>query len=73
MSEKRANVLELRHPFLLPMWRRVVFVAALAGWTVVEIVAGNPFWALLMGGIGVYAVYVLFFDFILPDSQDEAL
>lgn len=69
MGKPRFNALELRHPVLRPLWRRVVFVALLAGWTLLEVLAGNPVWALLVGGIGAYAVYVLFFDFSLPDDQ----
>lgn len=68
MSGRRKDLLGLRHVFFLPKWRRVVLVALLAGWTVVETSLGNPFWALLVGGIGVYAIYVFFFDFNLPDG-----
>ena len=68
MSTPRKAVLDLRHPFFLPVWRRVVLILLLAGWTWVELSQGNPFWAALVGGIGAYAVYVFFFDFHLPDK-----
>jgi len=59
----------LRHPFFRPLWRRITLIAVLAGWTVVEATAGNPVWALLMAGIGIYSSYVFFIDFILPDDE----
>ncbi|MFT4618779.1 MAG: hypothetical protein ACI9KS_001399 [Sulfitobacter sp.] len=69
MSGRRNPALDLRHPFFLPKWRRVAVIAALAFWTWVEITQGNPFWAMLVGGIGIYAIYVFFFDFVLPDDE----
>lgn len=67
MNKRRPNALELRNPFFRPLWRRIVLIAVLAGWTVVEAIAGNAVWAFLMSGIGVYSTYVFFFDFVLPD------
>jgi len=68
MNKRRPNALELRNPFFRPLWRRIVLIAVLAGWTVVEAIAGNAVWAFLMSGIGVYSTYVFFFDFVLPDD-----
>ena len=70
MTKRRPNALELRHPFFHPLWRRIVLIAVLAGWMVVEATAGNAVWALLMAGIGVYSTYVFFFDFVLPDDVE---
>ena len=69
MTKRRPNALELRHPFFRPLWRRITLIAVLAGWTVVETTAGNPVWALLMAGIGIYSSYVFFIDFALPDDE----
>ncbi|SHH30651.1 hypothetical protein [Marivita hallyeonensis] len=60
---KRHPALNLRVSFFLPMWRRIATVAVITLWCVIEILYGNPWWALLAAGIGVYAGYVLFFDF----------
>lgn len=60
---KRHPVLDLRVPFFRPMYRRVLTVGVIAIWTVIELIYGNPWWALLAGGIGAYAAYVLFFDY----------
>ena len=69
MTKRRPNALELRHPFFRPLWRRITLIAVLAGWTVLEATAGNPVWALLMAGIGIYSSYVFFIDFILPGDE----
>lgn len=62
-KRKRHPALDLRVPFFRPMYRRVLTVAVIAIWTGIELIYGNPWWALLAGGIGVYAGYVLFFDY----------
>ena len=71
MGRSRLKSLELRHAFFVPIWRRVLLVVVLGFWTFVEGSAGNIAWACLMGGIGVYSVYVLFFDFILKKETDN--
>lgn len=58
-------------PFFRPMWRRVVTVIVIALWVWLEIAMGNPYWALLAGGIGAYAAYVFFFAFDLPEPEAE--
>jgi hypothetical protein len=47
------------HPFFRPLWRRVVVVVACLGWALIEIITGSPGWAMLFGGAGLYAAYVL--------------
>ncbi len=66
----RHPALDLRVPFFQPMWRRLVTVALLAGWVVVELTYGNPWWALLAAGIGAYAAYVFFLDFRIADDDE---
>ncbi len=53
------------------MWRRVATVIVIALWTWLEIAMGNPYWALLAGGIGAYCAFVFFFAFDLPDEAGE--
>jgi hypothetical protein len=65
------RLLDLNHPFFIPLWRRGLIVAACLGWAVVEIVGQNTVWALLFGGIGLYAGYVFFFDFQPRDPDDK--
>ncbi|ABV93019.1 hypothetical protein Dshi_1277 [Dinoroseobacter shibae DFL 12 = DSM 16493] len=71
-KRRRKAVLDLRVPFFRPVWRRVAMVLVLALWTGVEVSMGNPFWALLAGGIGVYAIYVFAFDFDPPDDGADS-
>ena len=71
MGRPRLKSLELRHAFFVPIWRRVLLVVVLGFWTLAEGSAGNTVWACLMGGIGVYSVYVLFFDFVLTKEADN--
>jgi hypothetical protein len=70
-GRRRKALLDLRVPFFRPMWRRGATVAVLALWTGVEVSMGNPFWALLAGGIGVYAIYVFYFAFDPPGDGPE--
>jgi len=44
------------------MWRRYVLVAVCLGWSVFEFATGVPFWGILFGALGVYAVWQLFID-----------
>lgn len=56
------------HPFFRPLWLRATVVAFCLGWAAFEIVAGSPGWAMLFGGIGLYAGYRLFFVFAPRDE-----
>jgi hypothetical protein len=54
---------DLDHPFFAPPWRRVAVVAACLGWAAVELATGGVGWALLFGGLGLYAGYRFFVTF----------
>ena len=69
MNKVRLKSLELRHPFFIQLWRRVLLVMLLVFWSVIEGLMGNQVWALLVGSIGIYSIYVFFFDFILPKEM----
>ena len=51
---------DLRHPFFLPLWRRVLTVAVALGWAAVEAVTGSPGWALIFGAAGAWAGWQFF-------------
>ena len=51
---------DLQIPFFVPLWRRIVLVGLLLGWTTVEVLTGAFAWAILFGSIGVYAIYQFF-------------
>ncbi len=64
--------LDLDHPFFIPLWRRVLIVAACLGWAAFEFIGtGSPLWGMLFGAIGVYAGWHFFFNFHSrsPDSK----
>ena len=69
MNKVRLKSLELRHPFFIQLWRRVLLVILLVSWSIIEGLMGNHLWALIAGSIGIYSIYVFFFDFILPKDM----
>jgi hypothetical protein len=50
------------HPFYKPLWRRVLIPVVCAAWVIFELVAGEPFWAVIVGAVGAYATYKLFIE-----------
>lgn len=50
----------VEHPFFLPLWRRILLVAAIFGWTIVEIRMGAVFWAALFIAIGLWCSWSFF-------------
>ena len=48
-------MLDLDHPVFLPLWRRVAVVALCLGWAGLDLARGALFWAVLFGGLGLYA------------------
>jgi hypothetical protein len=63
----RNDFFGLRHPFFIPLWRRIATVAACLGWAVFEFVSGNPGWGLMFGAFGCLAAWGLFVNFD-PDA-----
>ena len=45
------------HPFMRPLWRRVLLVAFCAAWATFEFIAGSSFWATLVGGMAVLGAW----------------
>lgn len=70
MAEKR-DFFNVRHPFFLPVWRRVAVVAATALWTLVELGAGNPGWAMLFGAAAAWCGYQFFVVFDPADYKEK--
>jgi len=65
------QLIDPQHPAYRPLWVRILIVAVCFGWALVEIITGDPFWAVLSGGAGVYAVYMLFWTY-KPQSAETA-
>ncbi len=53
---------DLQVDFFLPVWRRLIVVLVCVMWSVFEFVMLAPFWGLVFGVIGVYALWQFFFD-----------
>lgn len=67
------KLIDVQHPWFIPMYRRVLVVVICAGWAVVEIVNNSPFWAILFGALAVYCAHQFFvaFDPKDPDAKAE--
>ena len=61
---------DVRSPFFVPVWRRVVVVALVLGWALLELSRGSPGWAAFFAAAGLWCGWQFFFDFHLP-PEDE--
>ncbi|MGR3344732.1 MAG: DUF3329 domain-containing protein [Paracoccaceae bacterium] len=64
------SIFDLRQPFFLPIWRRVALVAVCLGWALVEFVTAAPFWGVIFGAFGVYALWQFFLSG-WPEAADK--
>ena len=62
---------DLQHPFYKPLWIRVLVTALCLGWAAVELSAGQPFWAILFGAVGVYCAHQFFIAFNPRDPEGK--
>ncbi|CAN7421352.1 DUF3329 domain-containing protein [Neorhizobium sp. LjRoot104] len=65
-------MIDPNHPFYAPLWRRVLIPAVCAVWAIFELVAGEPFWAIIVGALGAYAAYKLFIEKRKPPVEKPA-
>lgn len=65
------TLFDVRHPFFLPLWRRVALVAISLGWAVMELALGNLLWGLVFGAIGAWCGYQFFVVFDPADYKPE--
>ncbi|AVA22438.1 hypothetical protein ACXHXG_10065 [Rhizobium sp. LEGMi198b] len=66
------KLIDPNHPAYKPLWVRVLIVAVCFGWAIVEALGPQPFWAVLAGGLGVYAAWMLLFSFNPQPPKAEA-
>lgn len=59
----KSDFFGLRHPFFIPLWRRILTVAVCLAWATFEFWAGNTGWGMLFGGVGAIAAWGFFVDF----------
>ena len=57
------KLLDVQHEFFQPLWRRVAVVLVCFGWTGFEFIWGDPFWGVIMGGIGAWCAHQFFYAF----------
>ncbi|MBX5228092.1 hypothetical protein HJC06_17040 [Rhizobium sp. NLR9b] len=62
------QLIDPNHPAYQRLWVRVGIVAVCFGWAAVEIIGGDPFWAVISAAAGAYAFYMLFWTF-KPQQQ----
>lgn len=68
---ERKNPFDVQHVFFTPLWRRVVFVGALALWTLFELSQGNHTWALVFGAAAAYCGHQFFWAFNPKDPDAD--
>ena len=56
-------LLDLRHPFFRPLWRRVAVVAVCLGWGGFEFATGSTFWGVIFVGLGAVCAWQFFLTF----------
>ena len=65
------QLIDPNHPAYRALWVRVLIVAVCFGWTGIEALWGDPFWAVLAAGAGAYAAYVLLWSYKPADPTEE--
>ncbi|WP_160008451.1 hypothetical protein [Rhizobium sp. 18055] len=65
------QLIDPSHPAYRALWVRVLIVVVCFGWTLMEATKGDPFWAVLSAGAGVYAAYVLLWSYKPPEPAAE--
>ena len=63
-------MISVRHPFLRPLARRVVTSSVVAGWALLELISGNPGWALFFGAVAIFLIYEFFVAFDPANYED---
>lgn len=55
--------LDTDHPWIRPLWARVLCTTIPAAWSVLEFTTGSPFWGVIFLGLAAYAAWGFFIDF----------
>jgi hypothetical protein len=62
-------LLDNRHPFFRPLWRRVLTVLVCLVWSVIEFATGAPFWGTIAIGLAGYGVWALFITYEADETH----
>lgn len=64
-------LIDLRHPFFRPLWRRVAVVVVCLAWGAFEFATGSVFWGTVFAGVGVVCAWQFFTDFDPDNGSDH--
>ncbi|WP_439563182.1 hypothetical protein [Roseinatronobacter sp.] len=68
---QKLALLDIKHPFFRPLWRRVVVTLICFVWAGVEFAVGSPMFGILSGALGAWCFYQLFWRFDPAAFGDE--
>lgn len=51
-------ILDPKHPFYAPFWRRIAIVGVCLGWGLFELTLSNPIWGALFIGLGLWVAWM---------------
>jgi hypothetical protein len=64
-----SKAFNVQSTFFIPVWRRILVVAASAAWALFELVMGNPGWAVFFIAIAIYCAHQFFVVFDPIDKE----
>ncbi|MEP2533378.1 hypothetical protein [Shimia sp.] len=73
MSDKKpklSDIFYVQSTIFIPVWRRVVVVAACALWAIIEFVNGNTEWAIGFCAVTAFCAHQFFIAFDPVDKED---
>lgn len=72
MNQKKGKFVfgPIEHPWLDPLWRRLVLVAFCAGWTGVEYSLGSTTWTYIVGAVTLYGAWAYLVAYKAPDARN---
>ncbi len=65
------KLIDVRHPFFNPLWRRAATVGLAGGWALFELVTGSVGWAILFGGVAGWCAYEFFVTWTPQPEEDK--
>lgn len=60
------------HPFLDPLWRRIVLIGLCAAWFAWEAYNGDKFWMTMVGVVTLYGAWTYLFTYVPSDRPDPS-